>query len=493
MPSVTRRVLANTVWQVLAQVTGLTASIAGVVVLTRYLGERGFGEYVTIITAGVLLVSLSDFGLALFITRELARQRDEASGLYWNALGLRLMASLGVAIIVLAALPFLPYALTVRVGIGLFSLIAIFVSVNSLVGASFQAALQMEKVALAEIANRLLGLGVIFWVVTTHLSLLHLVAGLVGAHAVQFAILVGLGHGRIPFRLRFDFPVWSHLLHETAPFAAMAILAVIYARSDMLILSTIYNPSLVPDVGIYGAAYRVLDALLVLPAAFLRSVFPLLARPSRRDTLAAHIPQDAFRLISLLACPIALGGIVLAHPIMRVVAGREFVEPGHILIPAMGPAFVSPSGLALQVLLVAFFFMAFEFLNGLVLVAAEDQLQLLRIFEVVVPLNIFLSLMLIPKFSFVGAALATAITEVVGFVWSNRAVRQVGVIYPWGSLLRPLLAAAGMIAVLLAVYTKPLNVAILIAMGGTAYAILLYLTQRIRPAYLNGIVSRRHV
>ncbi len=492
MPSVARRVAASTGWQVLAHFTGLVTSVTGVALLTRYLGERGFGEYVTIITVGFLLVSLSDFGLSLFITRELAKQRHEASRLYWNALGIRATASFGIAALVLLTMPILPFAPPVRAGVGLFSLAAIFVSLGSLIAASLQATLRMERVAAADIANRLVGLGVIFWVATTHQPFLYLVGGLVGAQAVQFATLVGLGHSVVPIRLRFDLPVWRNVLLETAPFAGMAALAVVYARADMLILSVIHDPGRSPDVGIYGAAYRVLDALLLLPVAFLRSVFPMLAHPVGKDAPAGPISQDAFRVLSILACPILLGGIYLARPIMEIVAGHQFVEPRHFAMPILGSTVFSPSPVALQILLVAFFFMAFELLNGLVLVAAGWQNGLLRIFAFVVPLNVFLSLLLIPKYSFVGAGVATVITEIVGFVWSSRAVRSVGVDYPWGSLMRPLLAAAGMIAVILAVHRGPLNVVLLIVIGAVAYGILLYLLRGIRPADLRGFVSRRH-
>jgi O-antigen/teichoic acid export membrane protein len=176
---------------------------------------------------------------------------------------------------------------------------------------------------------------------------------------------------------------------------------------------------------------------------------------------------------------------------MEIVAGGKFVQPQLLLIPVWGAAWFSPSSVALQILLVAFFFMAFGFLNGLLLIALEHQDTLLRIFVVVVPLNIFLSLALIPKYSFVGAAMATAASEIVGFVLSSRAVRRIGVAYPWGSLGRPLLAAGGMVAAFVLVRGAAPNVMILIALGAGTYGLLLLLLSDVETARLFRLLLRR--
>lgn len=488
-----QRIALNTIWQVAAHAVGLVTSVASIVLLTRYLGENGFGEYVTIVTFGLVLAALSDFGLPVFLTREWARSRREAARLLHNALGLRLTSSMAVFMLVLVVNSLLPYAPTVRFGISLFAAATIFISLSSTITSVFRASLRMGRVAVSDVLGRLLALGVVLWVVLTRQPMSHLIGGLVVAHVMQLASVLLLSAPLVSLQLRFDFGVWRGIMKSTLPFAAMSVLAVIYARLDTIILSLFYNPSLSSDVGIYGAAYRVLDALLVLPVAFLNSVFPSMVQSIDRPPVFAQIPQRAFYALSTLAFPIVLGGIFLAYPIMQAVAGSEFVYPQYLSMPVLGAFLLPPSPIALQILLVALFFMFFGFLNGLVLIAAGRQQALLRIFLGVVVMNILLSVALIPKFSFIGAALATTISEVVGFGWSTQVVEQVGVRYAWCKAARPLLAATAMVAVLSVMGNVGGGLVFQFLLGGAVYAGLLYLVGGLHPGLLPILLAKRSV
>lgn len=486
-----QRIAINTGWQIVAHLVGLLTSLASLVLLTRYLGDRGFGEYVTIITFGSLVVSFSDLGLSLFITREHARHGSDATGLVHNALGLRLSASMAIVLLVSLGSAFLPYTTTLRLGISLFSLTAIFVSLSSILASVFQASLQMGRVAVGDVLHRLVALGVIVWIIATHRPLVHLIGGLVAAHALQFGVVLMLSRPLLAFRLGFDFPVWRRLLKNTMPFAVMAVLAFVYARADMVILSLFFDPSSVPAVGIYGAAYRVLDALLMLPVAFLGSVFPSLVQSVGHGPRSGRIPGETFRVLATLAFPIVLGGMLLAHPIMAIIAGPEFVRPQSLPVPIFGSLLLTPSPAALQMLLVALFFMLFGFLNGLVLVAAGRERTLLRIFAGVVPLNILLSMILIPRYSFVGAALATVLTEMLGVIWSTRAVAKAGIVYRWAEMMKPCLAAVGMTAALAATVSFTSDVIVLFLLGGAVYVSILYLIGGIPIALVESLFTRK--
>src|SRR5205823_2275386 len=74
----------------------------------------------------------------------------------------------------------------------------------------------------------------------------------------------------LPRRLEFDPTWWPSLLRRAAPFVLLTLLNVLYFRADMQILYVLsgcghahVNIGCVP-VGQYGAAYRVLDILVII-------------------------------------------------------------------------------------------------------------------------------------------------------------------------------------------------------------------------------------
>jgi O-antigen/teichoic acid export membrane protein len=75
-------------------------------------------------------------------------------------------------------------------------------------------------------------------------------------------------------QLRFDPKTIGYLLGESWPFAILGLLIIIYLRADVFILSLVSTSA---SIGQYSAAYNISEATTVLAAAFMTSVFPLMA------------------------------------------------------------------------------------------------------------------------------------------------------------------------------------------------------------------------
>src|SRR5581483_6883144 len=136
------------------------------------------------------------------------------------------------------------------------------------------------------------------------------------------------------------------------------------------------------------------------------------------------------------------------------------------------PAYVPEAAWALRVLI---WFLPFSFVNGVtqyVLIAVDRQRFLTIAFLVATAFNLGANLLLIPRASYLGAALVTVLSEIVllgPFWWAvTRSLPPVSL----GRLVwRPALAAAGMAAVVapLAAWSWPLSIPV----GAAAYGALL--------------------
>ena len=106
------------------------------------------------------------------------------------------------------------------------------------------------------------------------------------------------------------------------------------------------------------------------------------------------------------------------------------------------------------------------------LINAHLQRRLLAISVTVLVVNLALNLVLIPLYSYVGAAAATVVTEVAVLALQVRVLhRELALRWPAGSLVRVAVASAVMAATMIPLYGAPALLQLLV--GSVAFLIAL--------------------
>ena len=93
--------------------------------------------------------------------------------------------------------------------------------------------------------------------------------------------------------------------------------------------------------------------------------------------------------------------------------------------------------------------------------------------------NVALNIILIPRYSVVGAAWSALASEGLIFGLSWRAMAQSAPLSPWGPVFRPALAAGGLAAILGLLSGAPFPVTCVVA--GISYVVLLFVVGALRP------------
>ena len=77
----------------------------------------------------------------------------------------------------------------------------------------------------------------------------------------------------------------GHMLGESFPLMINPLLATLFFRIDVLILQPTWGAR---AVGFYGAAYKYVDGINIIPSYFTLAIFPLMSRYAQtaRDSLA---------------------------------------------------------------------------------------------------------------------------------------------------------------------------------------------------------------
>jgi O-antigen/teichoic acid export membrane protein len=209
---------------------------------------------------------------------------------------------------------------------------------------------------------------------------------------LNFFLLKRKIHNVPPFR--FDISATLSLFRESWPLGLMAAMVMLYFRLDNILIFKFVGSA---ALGLYAAAFRIVEPVLMVPHAFALSLFAILSarsfrRTSRREVLTAalHSMWPAYLFILCAACTLVLGGPWLL---------------GHFNASYLG---AYP---ALRVLSGVLFFRTVNITLTVILNSRARYSLLAKITATNLALNLVLAIVLIPRFGILGAAWAALGTE----------------------------------------------------------------------------------
>lgn len=462
------RVLKNALVPMAAGTINKALDLGLAVVMLRILGPADVGRYTWAVLVVGYLDILANFGLGVLLTRDIARD-PSARDRYLGAAALARSVLSGLCLLIAFAIagplaPLLDVTPEMALALVLLATGMAVSNLSGLVTAIFNARERMEYPAYVGTITAILKLVGGIAVLTLGFGIVGLAALSIAVNVVSAAALVGLLlslEGRPG--LVFSPGLSMRLIAASYPLMLNNLLASLFLRVDGLILRPFWGDAV---LGWYGAAYKFIDGLNVIPSQLTLALFPVFSRyaASGGGTLV-HSVELAMKALLTLAVPIAVGTMLLAEPIVRLVAGD---------------AYVPHSVVALQILI---WFLPFSFVNGLlqyVLIAVDQQRFITRSFLLAAAFNISGNLLLIPHLAYVGAALITIGSEVVllGPFW-YAVRRHVGPVKLLALAWRPALAAGAMGATTWALASGPMLATI--AISAAVYALALVIIGGIGP------------
>jgi O-antigen/teichoic acid export membrane protein len=467
-----RRIAANTVVQVAGRLIGTLLALVTLGIMTRHLGPAGYGHFTIAVSFLQFTGVLVDFGLTLTMTRLLSLKDADEPRIAGGIMTVRALTGLvffGLAPMAALAFPY-PPELQTAIAVGAVSFLAM--SLSSVLGGVFQKHLATHFVALAEVAGRaVLLLGV--WYGAAHgAGLVAYMAVLAIANLIQFGLSTWFAGRIVRLRPRFDLSLWRLIARESWPIAVSIALNLVYLKGDVVVLSIFREAD---EVGLYGAPYKVLDVVTVLPTIFMGLMLP----PMTGDW--SHGRHEAFReklrraldIMLLLALPLFGGAVAVAEPLMTLVAGPEYAA----------------SGTYLAILMLAAVFVSVGSVYGYAVVALGLQRRMIWAYGAVAAAATVLYLAFVPHFGALAAAWVTVATEgLVALLLGVAVIRHTKV---WPRAAVPL--KAGFAALLMhwcLTYTGDWHVAWRIAAGAVIYAALAFALRIVPIKDLRALVVR---
>lgn len=487
--SVVRAVAWNTLLQFLARFTGLLSATVVTILLLRYLGVDGRGRYDTIFVYTTLFGTISEFGFFAVFMKEFAQHPERRAEILANAIPLRTLVSLLVVGIGVAIAYVVDYESVVKVGILLLAGMTLFTTLTSTFVSAFQAELRMSVPVIAEIVGRLFYMFAVILAVTLGWSLITIVVMAVLSFFWTFLINLFAIRRFVPLGLRFDFEYWRKILRASIPLGIVTVIALIYFRVDLIMLSLMKTPT---DVGIYGPTYKILEILLAFPAIFMGLVFPVVSRALVTDRRKAnHYFQRALEFLGILALPLATGAIIFAPQIVELLDFGKGQLLSASTVSFGGVALTAVTVLRIIAIAIVIDFFAQGFAT--LLPIFDLQRKYLPYALAVLGLNVGTNFLLIPRYSYVGAAATTILTELVALAFTvTMVLRASHFRIQLSPLGKALLSAIVMGVALFPFRTIPWQwIPVVILGGGLVYGVMLYLLGGIPKETLAELIRFR--
>jgi O-antigen/teichoic acid export membrane protein len=389
-----RRAAADVAIQVLGRAANLVPGIVVTVLLTRALGDDGFGQWSTALAIVQIATPFGDFGLEQVAVRKAAAAREEERDWIGAAVTLRMAFALPVTV-VCAVVQVVVADNSEMAAAGLLLTGTLLFAPFSMTRIAFQTRVRNDLTILVLTLNSILWTAAVVAIAAGGGGMVLFAAAFLASAVASLGLGVWLGTRLSRPRLRGSSRRWRELARIGVPIGVAGLVVTAYVKLDQVLLFSLAGAE---DAGLYGAVYRFLDQAQFLPAALLTTLFPILASswPADPDRVRriARLITDYLAIVSLPALGFTL---VAAEPVVRLLFGDDFLQAAD----------------ALPILMGAFVVICFGYLAGNLVVVLELQRLFLRNALLALVFNVVLNVILIPPYGYLAAAWVTLATEVL--------------------------------------------------------------------------------
>ncbi len=391
-----QNIAKNSLFLLAGQVTGIVFGFFYFVSMARYLGVEDLGILSFALSLSIIIGLLGDIGFSSLMIREISRNQSLAPKYTGNIFLMKLLLAIITFGAIAIIMNFLDYSENTIEVVYIITLSNIFTNFTNIFYSVFQAFERFEYLSIGMILNSVLMLIGIFFAIGQNFGLIYFafIYLIVNAIVLAYSFFFCLRKFIVPV-FEIDWIFWKKTISESLPFWLNAVFVTIYFRIDMVMLSAITGDS---AVGWYAASYRLIDALGFIPAVLMGIMYPVFSKfhINSKDNLEFAF-KKSFKLLTIIAIPIGIGTTILAERIIILIYGVQY----------------SPSVDALRILVWASVLSFFNYTPATYLTSTNRQRTLMIFTFIAAILNLVLNFILIPRFSYNGAAVATVFSEFV--------------------------------------------------------------------------------
>jgi O-antigen/teichoic acid export membrane protein len=412
-----KKILSNTAYQIIWKVITALISIFLLNLLTNYLPIELFGEYWKVYNYLLIFAFLADLWLYTISIREIQKHPEDCLKIVGNILSLRLLLGVIVILISLFIAQFLPAynSLLTIYSIAIVWVFTLFSLVNSSILALMQAHLKMWF----SIVSSSIWKGITFLCIVAITQVAYpktnemdffmpfiaiMLAGLVWN--IAMTVMNYMYAKRIcDIRFKFDYVYIKDIFITSIPYWIAIFLGVVYTKVDIIFLSLLESPNKANiSIALYSVPMKIMEVFMMTGTFFLNSLLPSMTQAYNawKKYELESLLKTAFLLLLAWSTSMLVFGLLLKDIMIEIIATSDYLDR-NIYEYTSSDAFI----IVLIMIVFYFVFLLFQY----IFITAEKQSELLKINIVVTVVNIIGNIILIPKYSFVWAWIASVLSQ----------------------------------------------------------------------------------
>jgi len=389
-------IFKNMSWLLVSQIIASVCGFIWTILMARYLGVDKYGIFGFATSFTGILVILVDLGISTHIVRHIATDYDSAPKYLGNAIPLKVIFSVLCTVITLIALIIMNVdELVIKVTL-LFTLEMIIKSYVNLFNGSFQA---FEKGKYQGIGNTILHLILLIFIliaIFTDLGLYGIAISYILANTIVFVyeyIMLNKHVAKPKYELDKEF--CKNITLFSIPFAVTGLLYTIYYSIDIVMLTNMVGTY---ATGIYNATYKLISVLTLFYSVYTAVIFPVMSRfYKNNESLFLISFEKSIKYLMLIIIPLAVATVFYSKDVMQLIYGHSY-DGGS------------------TVLSILIWTVCLLFISGAcntLLNASYKEVSVTKIYAIAAVFNVILNFIMIPHFSYDGAAITTVLSDIL--------------------------------------------------------------------------------
>lgn len=358
-----------------------------VVIVSRWGGTDLLGVYSLVLAWLLLFQVFVSLGIQELTIREIGGHPSAEEKYVAHFVIIGAASSLvGTCLLPLVVLP-MNYAAETTAAITVGALTLLPATMITICRSAFLAHRRIAEIVSIALIESVLTLAVNCYLVVTGASVVLLVVTIVCAKFVSALTALVILHRRvIKLKPMFDWQFCQDLSRPLFTFALSNSLGLLSQRINIILLSVV---STVDMVGLFAAASKLLELVLIIPSIFAQLTLANLSRSYGEFKALDHAYLDRIvTFMLLISVPAAASIAVLAPTIMPLIFGDEFQSGATVL----------------RLLMLFFIFENADTIMGVMLKAAGRQGVDVRLYAANPVSNVTLTILLAPILGAAGAA-----------------------------------------------------------------------------------------
>jgi len=402
--SILNKIIKNTFYLFLSEILTKIISVIFIGYSARILGANAYGVFVLVSTMIVISSTFTNFGIRPMIIRKISKDRSNVEELISNILTMRLCLSIITYGALILFVNLNGYSQDIKLFVYIAGIAILFNPISDTFDTVF-------------IAYERMKISGIFLVLPTFIFTTLSIIVLAYGYGLKYVFMVNV-FVRAVFAFISGYFIWKRFFRfkprinpilardiakESSLFFVVMLLNILNIKIDIIMISMMNGP--IPSnlaIGYFAPAHNILFALMIFSQSLNKSMIPIVSQKIDTDPeFVRNSIVNATRFIMIAICfPVILATTFFSKEIVTLLFGS-----GYLM-----------SAPALTILGWSYAFFALNIPANSILGSSRELKNFLPLLLGILLLNISLNYLLIPKYSYIGAAIATCVVMFLGFI-----------------------------------------------------------------------------